>query len=106
MIFSDSKSVLKSIDSNRLINSNYTLRSSVSSLSLAAGTSTSLLSGSRLIVIFRATKADKAAKEVTLEGRRDNLNLKELPSDLIWKPTKMSVSRFNKYFEDVSRTIG
>jgi len=49
--------------------------SSVSSLSLAAGASTSLLSGSRLIDIPGNEIADKAVKEVTLEGRRDNFKL-------------------------------
>ena len=56
VIFSDSKSVLESIGSNRLINSNYIIHWIKRLLALLIGASTSLLPGSQLIVAFRATK--------------------------------------------------
>jgi len=47
---------------------------------------------------------NKAVKEVILRGGRNNFILPI--SNLSLKTNKMSISRFNKYFEDASKTIG
>ena len=103
VIFFDSKSVLEFIGSNRLINSNYIIHwKRLLAISCSRGIKVTLVWIPAHRGIPGNEIANKAAKEATLEGRRDNFKLPT--SNLILEASKRSVSRFNKYFEDISRT--
>ncbi|XP_018373152.1 PREDICTED: RNA-directed DNA polymerase from mobile element jockey-like [Trachymyrmex cornetzi] len=106
IIFSDSKSVLESINSSKIINRNYVIHwikrllrfFSVRDIDVSLS----------WIPAYRGIPdneiADGAAKEATEEGGRDNFKLPS--SDLVLVADRNARERFIGYFEEASLNIG